>query len=95
MANIEITFTNSAGATTFTSPEYTDVKFDRLIDYAWAAYPQVDENGDPLPDTNANLAEALKAMAAGTIQGYKANVVNHENVALKAAANADDMEPDA
>ena len=97
MANIEFSLTTSAGTTTYTSPEYSDAKMQRFIDWAWSQYEQLDENGDVLPDNNANRAAAVRDCFAAILGGIKGNVVRHEKAAAEIAARGGvaDMEPDA
>lgn len=50
----------------------------RFIDWVWYAYPQVDENGDPLPDNAANRAAAFREWADGIVAGTWSNVKRWE-----------------
>ena len=96
MANLEFSVTTSAGTVTFTSPEYTDAKMQRFLDWAWVQYEQLDENGDPLPDNNANRAAAVQDCFAAVLNGLKGNVLRHEEGAAVQTARDGvvDFEPD-
>jgi len=88
MAGFTFTVSTAAGdvADTFT---FSDANMDRFIAFALYSYPQLDENGDPLPVTNAVKAAAVRDWMAGLMQGTKANVLRYEaNEAAQAAREA-------
>jgi len=89
MANISISVTTSAGTVTYDSPNLSDAAMDRLINFCLYAYPQEDEDGNPLPVTNAVKAAAIRDWGAGIFNGTKDNVLNFErNEAAQAAREA-------
>jgi len=88
MAGFTFTVSTAAGdvADTFT---FSDANVDRFVSWALYAYPQLDENGDPKPVTNAVKAAAVREWIAGLMQGTKANVLRYEqNEAAQAAREA-------
>ena len=87
-AQFELKFTLGANTVSQLSNSYSDANGQRFSDYLWGAYPQLDENGDPLPDTNANRAQAFRDFADAIFEATKQNVLRHEKQAAKAAAEA-------
>ena len=87
-AQFELKFTLGGNTISQLSPSYSDANGTRFSDWLWSAYPQVDENGDPLPDTNANRAQAFRDFASAIFEATKANVLRHEKQAAKEAAEA-------
>jgi hypothetical protein len=88
MAGFTFTVSTAAGdvADSFT---FSDANVDRFVAWALYAYPQLDENGDPKPVTNAVKAAAVREWIAGLMNGTKANVLRYEqNEAAQAAREA-------
>lgn len=88
MAGFTFTVSTAAGDV---SREFTfsDVNLDRFLDFVVYQYPQLDENGDPLPVTNAVKAAATREWAEGVMGGTKSNVLRYEqNEAAQAARDA-------
>jgi hypothetical protein len=95
MANFALSYTADAGTTSHDSKIYSEVNGQRFIDWIWVAYPQLDENGDPLPRTQANEVQAYRDFADGMFAGVKANVLRAEDKALKDAVSPPPLEPEA
>lgn len=88
MAGFTFTVSTVAGdvSKTFT---FSDANLDRFVAFALDAYPQLDENGDPLPVTNAVKAAAVRDWIDGVMAGTKSNVLRYEqSAAAKAASEA-------
>lgn len=94
-AQFSLSFTLGAQTVTQDSASYSDANGQRFSDFLWAAYPQVDGNGDPLPDTPANRAQAFRDWADAIFESTKQNVLRFEKQAAKEAAEAGvgDIEP--
>jgi hypothetical protein len=96
--NLEITANFGGNTRTWAGPEYTEVKFQRFVDWLCAAYPELDGDGVPIdqPCTNAVAAQAFDQWAFEFHEQIKAVVVNTErNTASNTAVDAvDDFEPD-
>lgn len=89
MATLNWNITNAAGSVDFASPDISEANMDRFIAWVLYAYPQLDENGDPLPVTNAVKAQAFRDFAQGQWKGVVANVKRWEaQEAAQAAAEA-------
>lgn len=89
MAKINITVSNSVGSVSFDSPTLTDANMARLIEYAWARFPQLDVDGNPLPRTPANEAAAIRDWARNKYRGFVTEVMEWEKIeAAKAAKDA-------
>jgi hypothetical protein len=88
MAKLSVTFETAAGSITVDSPTLSDANMDRLIAWATYQFPQVDENGDPLPITNAVRAAALRELGESIWRGTKNNVLRHEEAEAVQAARA-------
>jgi len=86
MAKLTWTLDVTAGIVTQDSPTISDANMDRFIDWCLYAYPQLDENGDPLPVTNAVKAAAFRDFARSQWQGVKANVLRWEQQEAAQAA---------
>lgn len=87
-SQFDLTFTLGANSVTQSSASYSDANGQRFSDWIWAAYPQVDENGDPLPDTQANRAQSFRDFADAMFGGIKANVLRYERQQAAAAASS-------
>ena len=86
MAKMSVAFETAAGSISVDSPTLSDANMDRLIAWATYQFPQLDENDDPLPITNAVKAAALRELGESIWQGTKNNVLRHEeNEAVQAA----------
>ena len=88
VAQFQLSFTLGANTVDQLSASYSDANGQRFSDWLWAAYPQVDVDGNPLPDNNANRAQAFRDFADAMFEGIKQNVLRHEKQAAKAAAEA-------
>lgn len=89
MAKLTWTIDHNAATLSEDSPTVSDVQMDRFIDWLWYAYPQLDENGDVLPRTLANEAQAFRDWANIQWLGTKANVIRWErSEAAQAASDA-------
>jgi len=86
MAKFSVSFETAAGTVTVDGPTLSDAQMDRLINWAVYQFPQLDENGDPLPVTNAVKAASLRELGESLWRGTKNNVLRHEaNEAAQAA----------
>ena len=89
MAKIKIEVSNSNGSVAFDSPTLTDANMARLIDFAWAKFPQFDVDGNPLPRTLANEAAALRDWGRSQYRRFVEEVLAYEKeAAARAAKNA-------
>ena len=89
MATLNWNLTNDVGSVDYAGPDISEANMDRFIAWLLYSYPQLDENGDPLPVTNAVKAAAFRDFAAGQWKGVKANVLRWEqNEAAQAASGA-------
>lgn len=90
--NIE--FTLGAQTTNHPSLTYSDANGQRFSDYIWANYPQLDVDGNPLPDTPANRNAAFQDWADAIYAGTKANVLRWEDQQLKEAVSPPPIDPE-
>jgi hypothetical protein len=90
--NIE--FTLGAQTVDHASQTYSDANGQRFSDYIWASYPQLDVDGNPLPDTPANRAQAFRDWADAIYAGTKANVLRWEDQQLKEAVAPPPLDPE-
>ena len=90
MATLTWEITTTAGTVSESGPDISDANMDRFFEtWVLARYPQLDENGDPLPVTNATKAAAFREYAQGEWEVVKAQVLRYEQQeAAKAAADA-------
>lgn len=95
-AQFEITFTLGANSVTQTSASYSDANGQRFSDWIWAAYPQFDVDGNPLPDTAGNRAQSFRDWADAIFAGTKSNVLRWEQqeAASTAAGNVPPIDPE-
>ena len=93
MVNFTLSYIADAGTVSQDSKIYSEANGQRFLDWIWVAYPQLDENGDPLPRTQANEVAAYKDFADGMFAGVKANVLRAEDHALKDAVTPPPLDP--
>jgi len=90
MSSLTFTFVNDAAQEVAQTKSFSAAAEARFL--AWlkdgSPYWPVDENGDPLADTNANYAAAYRAWADATMMGTWANVKRFERDRDAAAAAA-------
>jgi len=86
MAKIEWVVETSLGTVTHSGPEISQVQMDRLLDYVWASYPQLEPDGTPKARDNATMIDAVNAWGAAQWRGTKANVMRWESDAAMQAA---------
>lgn len=95
MSSLTFSFTNDAAQTAEHTRTFNLATEDRFK--AWLLngphdYWPVDENGDPLPESNANYATAFDNYADTTMLATWANVKRHEQ--QQAGSAAEEAVPD-
>ena len=94
MVNFTLSYIADAGTVSQDSKIYSEANGQRFLDWIWVAYPQLDENGDPVDRDQASEVQAFRDFADGFYAGTKANVLREEDRALKDAATPPPLEPE-
>lgn len=96
MSSLTFELLTDAGPTVSYTKTFGVAVEARFSDWLWAKHPPLDGNGDPLPDTPANRAQAFRNWSDNTMLIAWQNVKNWEEaVAAEAARDGvPDMEFD-